>query len=48
MVLMILLSIQKGVFLLEVNPAGQWLWMEEKLNLNISRSIAEALMLSSD
>ena len=31
-------------FFLEVNPAGQWLWMEEKLNLNISKSIAEALM----
>jgi len=29
---------------LEVNPAGQWLWIEEKLNLNISESIAEALV----
>ncbi len=39
----------KGEYIfLEVNPAGQWLWMEEKLNLNISKSIAEALMLGAD
>jgi glutathione synthase/RimK-type ligase-like ATP-grasp enzyme len=25
---------------LEINPVGQWLWLEEKLNLPISRSIA--------
>jgi D-alanine-D-alanine ligase-like ATP-grasp enzyme len=31
-------------FFLEVNPSGQWLWMEEKLNLTISESVAEALM----
>lgn len=33
-----------GYHFLEVNPAGQWLWIEEKLNLNISESIAEALV----
>ncbi|MDG2152987.1 MAG: hypothetical protein P8K10_03535 [Crocinitomicaceae bacterium] len=31
-------------YFLEVNPAGQWLWMEEVLNLNISECIAEALV----
>jgi glutathione synthase/RimK-type ligase-like ATP-grasp enzyme len=28
---------------LEVNPAGQWLWMEEILHLNISEQLAKAL-----
>jgi len=31
-------------YFLEVNPAGQWLWLEEILNLSISESIAEALI----
>jgi len=29
---------------LEVNPAGQWLWLERAMNLNISESIADALI----
>ena len=29
---------------LEVNPAGQWLWLERAMNLNISERIAEALI----
>tara|TARA_B000000565_G_C23779119_1_gene375234 strand:+ start:1901 stop:2857 length:957 start_codon:yes stop_codon:yes gene_type:complete len=28
---------------LECNPSGQWLWLEEKLNIPISREIAELL-----
>lgn len=32
---------------LEINPAGNWLWLEEKLNLPISRAIASALCKSS-
>ena len=35
---------QGEYYFLEVNPAGQWLWMEEIVNLNISESIVEALM----
>ena len=35
---------QGEYYFLEVNPAGQWLWMEEALNLNISECIAEALI----
>lgn len=35
----------KGTYhFLEVNPAGQWLWMEEILGLNISETIANALI----
>ncbi|MFC5986990.1 MvdC/MvdD family ATP grasp protein [Marinicrinis lubricantis] len=30
-------------FFLEVNPNGQWLWLEEKLNIPISRSIVTYL-----
>ena len=29
---------------LEVNPAGQWLWLERAIDLNISESIADALI----
>lgn len=32
---------------LEVNPAGQWLWMEEILGLNISATIADSLFLGN-
>ena len=32
---------------LEVNPAGQWLWMEEILHLNISEQLAKALCQKS-
>lgn len=32
---------------LEVNPAGQWLWMEEILKLNISEHLAQALCETS-
>jgi hypothetical protein len=28
---------------LEVNPMGQWLWLEKRLNLDISQAIAQAL-----
>ena len=28
---------------LEVNPVGQWLWLEEELGLDISQSIADLL-----
>jgi hypothetical protein len=28
---------------LEVNPTGQWLWLEQKLGLPISERIASAL-----
>jgi hypothetical protein len=31
-------------FFLEVNPMGQWLWIEEKLGLPISRRLAELLI----
>ena len=35
----------KGTYyFLEVNPAGQWLWMEEVLGINISETIANALI----
>lgn len=30
---------------LEVNPNGQWQWLEEKLNLNISEKIVEYLVM---
>lgn len=40
-----LIETPKGNFVfLEVNPAGNWLWLEEKLNLPISKAIAEALV----
>lgn len=29
---------------LEVNPAGQWLWIESKTGLPISRAVAENLV----
>jgi len=29
---------------LEANPAGNWLWLEEKLGLSISTSIARSLV----
>lgn len=29
---------------LEVNPNGQWLWLERSLNLNISQKIVEYLI----
>jgi hypothetical protein len=29
---------------LEVNPAGQWLWIEERLDLPISRALAQCLV----
>ena len=32
-----------SVVFLECNPGGQWLWLEDKLNLPISRSLAGAL-----
>lgn len=35
---------QGAYYFLEVNPAGQWLWLEENLDLSISESIAEALI----
>lgn len=28
---------------LEINPNGQWLWLENKLDLNISSSILKVL-----
>ena len=36
-----------GYHFLEVNPAGQWLWMEEILKLNISEHLAQALCETS-
>jgi len=32
-------------YFLEVNPQGQWLWIENKLNLPISRSLANHLLM---
>lgn len=32
-----------SVVFLECNPGGQWLWLEDKLNLPVSRSLASAL-----
>jgi glutathione synthase/RimK-type ligase-like ATP-grasp enzyme len=32
------------VVYLEVNPAGQWLWLEEKLDLPISHALAQCLI----
>ena len=29
---------------LEVNPNGQWLWLEESLNLDISKQIVQYLL----
>jgi glutathione synthase/RimK-type ligase-like ATP-grasp enzyme len=31
-------------YFLEVNPAGQWLWMEEAIGLNISEAVAKRLL----
>ncbi len=31
------------IFFLEVNPSGQWMWLEEQLGLPISGAIADAL-----
>jgi hypothetical protein len=28
---------------LEVNPSGQWLWLDERLHLGIAEAIADAL-----
>ena len=39
-----IVDVNGGFHFLEVNPAGQWLWIEDKLNLNISYHIASALM----
>lgn len=33
---------------LEVNPGGQWLWLDDQLDLGISRSVAQWLMHSPD
>ena len=30
-------------YFLEINPNGQWLWLEEALNLDISKRIVELL-----
>lgn len=39
-----LIQTTKGdYYFLEVNPSGQWLWMDDMLNLGISDSIAEWL-----
>ena len=29
---------------LEINPNGQWLWLEQKLGINISKKIVEYLV----
>lgn len=40
-----LIETSTGEFVfLEVNPAGNWLWLEEKLKLPISKAIADALV----
>ncbi|WP_157692239.1 hypothetical protein [Burkholderia pseudomallei] len=31
------------IFFIEVNPTGQWLWIEEKIGLPISRAVAKLL-----
>lgn len=36
-------NLEGDFIFLEVNPAGNWLWLEEKLNLPISMAIASAL-----
>lgn len=33
-----------NVFFLEVNPSGQWMWLEQELDLPISKSIAQGLI----
>lgn len=35
---------QKEYVFLEVNPNGQWLWLEDELNINISESIVKYLV----
>lgn len=35
---------QNQVFFLEVNPSGQWLWIENKIGLSISKEISNALI----
>lgn len=32
---------------LEVNPGGQWLWIEDRLDLRISDALAELLVFGS-
>ena len=32
------------MFFLECNPAGQWLWIEEKIGMPISEAVAEFLV----
>jgi glutathione synthase/RimK-type ligase-like ATP-grasp enzyme len=39
----LILTPQGEYVFLEVNPSGQWVWIEDKLDLPISRSIAEWL-----
>jgi len=39
----LILTPQGDYLFLEVNPSGQWVWIEDKLDLPISRSIAEWL-----
>ena len=34
---------EENYFFMEVNPSGQWMWLEEALGFPISESIAEAL-----
>lgn len=41
------LDSEDNMFFLEVNPSGQWLWLEERLGLQISSRIAETLAKKS-
>jgi glutathione synthase/RimK-type ligase-like ATP-grasp enzyme len=34
----------KEYYFLEVNPAGQWLWLEEELGLPITKALVDYLI----
>jgi glutathione synthase/RimK-type ligase-like ATP-grasp enzyme len=39
-----IVDVEGNLVFLEVNPAGQWMWLEDKLKLPISARIADALI----
>lgn len=43
----LVLTPEDGYIFLEINSAGQWVWIEEMLRLPISRTIAEWLWMGT-
>ena len=38
-----IVDVDDAIFFLEANPAGQWMWLEQKLGMPISKSVAQSL-----